>query len=64
MITNDSAKEMTTDSLTYTRLDLLEVIAIQERTVREFGDTACPKLGQYWDELCAVSEEVRRREGR
>ncbi len=63
MITAASAKQKSDAELTYARKDLNEVIAVQEATVREHGALACPKLGQYWDELSAVLGEVRRRQG-
>jgi hypothetical protein len=61
MITNETAKTMTVAALHYTRLDLGKVVAVQEKTEREFPGS-CPKLGQYWDELHAVCGEIKRRQ--
>jgi hypothetical protein len=52
----------TMSELHYARLDLNAVIAVQEKTEREFPGS-CPKLGQYWDDLHAVLAEIRRRQG-
>lgn len=59
-ITRQKARQMTTESLVWTRRDLGEVIAIQERTVREFPGS-CSKLGTYHDELFEVLAELKRR---
>ena len=60
MITTANAKTKTDDELAYARRDLREVIEIQEKANRE-SPGSCPKLGAYWDELCAVGDEIRRR---
>jgi hypothetical protein len=55
-------KTMTDAALAYARKDLNEVIAVQEKTEREFPGS-CKKLGRYWDDLHAVLGEIRRRQG-
>jgi hypothetical protein len=55
-------KNASTDSLLYAQRDLLEVITIQEQGERQFPGTH-KKLGQYHDELGAVTREINRRRG-
>ncbi len=50
-----------TNALAYTRKDLKAVIQVQEATVKAHGAASCPKLGEYWDDLCAVLNEMRLR---
>lgn len=60
MITSESARTLPDNTLVFARLDLVEVLAIQEKGEREFPGTY-PKLGAYWDELYAVTGELARR---
>lgn len=53
------AEDLADDVLTHAQRDLLEVIDAQEELVRQ--GYRCPKLGTYWDELFAVTEELNRR---
>lgn len=62
MITTERLAQMSDCGLIWTRDDLREVIALQEATVRQDGTGACPKLGEYHDDLAAVLTELRRRE--
>lgn len=62
-----NVKKMLDCQLAFALKDLREVIAIQEATVRglpeDHARRACPKLGQYHDDLYLVSAEVARRSG-
>lgn len=61
MITTENAKTMPWHALDFAREDLQEVIAAQEKIARDGGAHLVPKLGAYWDELYAVSAEIKRR---
>ena len=54
---------MTDGQLAGARIDILEVLAIQEKSERTYPGT-CPKIGAYWDELYTVNEELARRTNR
>lgn len=61
MITRTTAKKMTDEALIWSLNDIRETIDIQGLVAREYGMSATPKLGTYWDELYAVAEELQRR---
>ena len=58
MITRESARQMTIESLRYTMKDLTEAIHFAELIAREYGMAAVPKLSQYYDERFAVAEAI------
>ena len=57
MITRESAREMTIESLRYVMQDLTEAIQFAEPIAREYGMEAT-NLSRYYDERFAVAEAI------
>jgi len=57
MITRESAREMTIESLRYVMQDLTEAIELAEPIAREYGMEAT-NLSRYYDERFAVAEAI------
>ena len=57
MITRESAREMTIESLRYVMQDLTEAIQFAEPIAREYG-MEVTNLSRYYDERFAVAEAI------